>query len=277
MAKITSFSVGHCTHPSCMALKGSGFASRCFPSRAFLIETKTGLHLWDTGYASRFFDAVSKGVNRLYGWVTPVFFDESSSLVAQLGAKGIRPSDIKSVFMSHFHADHYAGLKDFPGAAIYSCAWGWSEHRRLTGFAALRRAYLPELMPEDTFERLAPVQGLPVHALPPELHPFTKGFDPTGTGEMFIVELPGHAKGHLGAFVLEESGWTLLASDAAWAAEGYSEMRGPSELSFLVQHSRSEYYETLQKLHVLHESGNVKIELTHEEPAARLSAGEKHA
>lgn len=268
MAKITPFVVGHCTHPACMALKGSGLASRCFPSRAYLIETKNGMHLWDTGYASRFYDAVSKGVNRLYGWVTPVFFDESSSLVSQLAAVGVRPGDIKTVVMSHFHADHMAGVRDFPNAHLACCAWGWARHKRLTGIGALRRAFMPELLPNDFWERFAPVQGMPRAVLPAELAPFDVGFDLTGAGEVFIVPLPGHADGHLGAFVLEDSGWTLLASDSAWAPEGYRELRGPSELSFLIQDSRSEYYETLRALHQLHLGGKVKILLTHEEQVA---------
>lgn len=272
MAKITSFVVGHCTHPACMALKGSGLASRCFPSRAYLIETKNGLHLWDTGYASRFYDAVSKGVNRLYGWVTPVFFDESSSLVSQLAALGVRANEIQSVTLSHFHADHMAGVKDFPKAKIVCCGFGWSRHERLTGIAALRRAFLPSLLPNDFWGRLAPVQGMRWTPLPAELAPFDQGYDLTGTGEVFVVPLPGHADGHLGAFVLEDGGWTLLASDAAWAPEGYRELRGPSELSFLIQDSRREYYETLQKLHQLHKGGLVKICLTHEDIPSNAGA-----
>lgn len=66
MASITAFRVGHCTHPSCMVLKGSGLASRCFPSRAYLIATRAGLYLWDTGYAEHFRAATSKGVYRMY-------------------------------------------------------------------------------------------------------------------------------------------------------------------------------------------------------------------
>jgi glyoxylase-like metal-dependent hydrolase (beta-lactamase superfamily II) len=266
MAKITPFIVGHCTHPSCMALKGAGLRSRCFPSRAYLLETRAGLCLWDTGYASRFKDAVSRGIYRAYGWVTPVFFDESASLRAQLGATGVRPNDIRIVVMSHFHADHIAGLRDFPQATLYCCAEGWRVHKGLSGVAAVRRAFLPPLMPADTEGQLAFVQGLPQVALPAALYPFGQGWDLTGTGEVFIVELPGHAVGHLGAFVQEDTGWTLLASDAAWAPEGYREMRGPSELSFLVQDSRSRYYQTLRKMHLLHASGGARIALTHEEP-----------
>lgn len=268
MAKITSFSVGHCTHPSCMALKGSGLQSRCFPSRAFLIETKAGLCLWDTGYASRFYDEASAGAARLYGWVTPVFFDESRSLIKQLAGVGVAPTDIGRLVLSHFHADHMAGLKDFPHAMVYCCGAGWHGHKNLRGFGAVRKAFLPGLMPNDVERQLEYIQRSPRKALPAELQPFESGWDLTGTGEVFVVELPGHAAGHLGAFVLEDTGWTLIASDAAWAAEGYEQLRGPSELSFLIQDSRSAYYETLKKIHFLSKGGLVKIELTHEAPGA---------
>lgn len=265
MAEIRSFSVGHCTHPACMVQKGAGLASRCFPSRAFLISTRAGLCLWDTGYARRFQQAVSSGVFRLYGWVTPVFFDESQSLVQQLQNHGVRPNDIRSVVMSHFHADHIAGLQDFPAARILCCSEGWKRHHDLRGLAALRRAFIPSLMPGDTESRLHFVQALPQRPLPPELAPFRDAWDLTGDGEVFIVPLPGHALGHLGAFVNTDTGWVLLASDAAWTPEAYRELNGPSELSFLLQDSRKEYYRTLEALQILHRRG-VRIELSHVVP-----------
>ena len=184
MAKISVFSVGYCTHPACVALKGSGFQSRCFPSRAFLIETRDGYCLWDTGYASRFKEAVSHGVNRLYGWITPVFFDEVSSLSSQLASAGIALTDIRHVVMSHFHADHIAGIRDFPHAKLYCCSVGWDKHRKLSGISALRRGFLPELMPSDTESQLKFYQGLSCKKLPSELSPFNKGWDLLGNGEI---------------------------------------------------------------------------------------------
>ena len=254
-----------------MVLKGSGLQSRCFPSRAFLIETKIGPVLWDTGYAARFADAVSYGVYRAYGLVTPVEFNESDSLVKQLARAGLNRADMKHVVMSHFHADHIAGLKDFPAAIIYACAHGWHFHKNLGGIGAVRRAFLPDLMPATMSSQLAYVQQLPEKPLPAALFPFRTGYDLTGTDEVFIVELPGHAVGHLGAFVKTDAGWTLIASDASWTAEGYRELRGPSELTFLVQHSRSLYYESLRKIHLLHRGGAVSVELTHEEPDTAAS------
>ncbi|MFT3735407.1 MAG: MBL fold metallo-hydrolase [Rhodocyclaceae bacterium] len=261
MASIRTFSVGYCTHPACMALKGGGLGSRCFPTRAYLLQTAHGLHLWDTGYASHFFDA-ARGIYRLYPLVTPVHLEQHEPLVVQLRKEGIQPADLRSIVVSHFHADHIAGLRDFPGVRIVCAAEGWQSIQGLTGLRALQRAFLPGLIPDDMAQRLCFVNELPTQALPPELGPFSHGAALDESGELMLVSLPGHAIGHLGAFVRQGDGWTLLASDAAWAHENYVELRGPSEISFLIQHRRAEYYSTLRNLNHLHSRG-IDIRLTH--------------
>lgn len=274
MAKLTTFRVGHCTHPSCMVLKGSGLASRCFPSRAYLIETRAGLVLWDTGYADRFREATSQGIYRLYSMVTPVYLDAHESLLGQLKALGIASADISVLVISHFHADHMAGVRDFPSARVLASAAAWQSVQGLSAFAALRQAFVPSLMPNDIAARLEFSESFAEVVLPAALAPFATGRDVTGTGELFLVDLPGHAAGHLGAFVLGDDGWTLLASDAGWAVESYQQLRGPSELTFLIQHHRLAYYDTLRKLHALHRSGGVSIRLTHESAEDYLPPGE---
>lgn len=274
MARLHTFSAGYCTHPACMALKGAGLASRCFPSQAWLIETRAGPVLWDTGYAERFRDATAQGVFRLYPLITPVHIGPEDGLAHQLRHWGLNAHDIPWLVLSHFHADHMAGLIDFPRARVFVSGSGWNAVRHLRGLAAVRQAFVPGLLPADVEARLAFVEALPRVALPALLQPFEHGWDLTGTGEVLLVELPGHAVGHLGAFVQEEHGWSLLASDAAWDMASIHSLHGPSELSFLIQHSRSAYYRTLRQLHALHTQANegaaphnrpprVKIRLSH--------------
>lgn len=265
MAKITAFEVGYCTHPACMALKGAGLKSRCFPSRAYLIQTTQGLHLWDTGYSSHFIDA-ARGIYRLYPLVTPLHLEEQESLIQQLRRVGVHPHDLSSIVISHFHADHIAGLRDFSNVRIMCAAEGWQSIQGLKGMRALRRAFLPGLIPSDMPERVTFMHELQRKRLPADLLPFQEGWDLSGSGEVFLVPLPGHAIGHIGAFIQEGDGWTMLASDAAWAAENYTQLRGPSEISFLVQDSRASYYHTLRKLQLLHARGGVNIQLTHQQP-----------
>lgn len=265
MAILHEFSVGHCTHPACMALKGAGLASRCFPSRAYLIETRDRLLLWDTGYAEHFHTATRQGIYRLYPLVTPVTFNVADALSSQLQARGVSQRDIHALVLSHFHADHIAGLRDFPQAQLWCSAAGWQAVRGLSGLAALRQAFLPALLPADIDSRLHFVEALELVDLPAELAPFTQARDLSGTGEVLVVDLPGHAPGHLGAFVRTEQGWTLLASDAAWAREGFQDLRGPAELTFLIQHQRAAYYQTLGRLHALYRNGLHDIRLTHQQ------------
>lgn len=263
MAEVRSFCVGYCAHPACMALKGAGVASRKFPARAYLLESRGELFLWDTGYAPAF-RKETKGLYALYRWVTPVHYDhEQEHLAHQLRHQGIRSQDICAVVVSHFHADHIAGLSDYPNVPVFASQAGLTSIRGLTGWRALQKAFVPGLLPADFGTRVRPIESLPYKTLPPELHPFSHGSQLDSAGDIWIVSLPGHAEGHVGAFVRTTTGWVLLASDAAWAPEAYQAQRGPSELSFLIQHSRPAYYATLAALHAVHQRG-VKILLTHE-------------
>ena len=265
MVKLTTLQVGHCTHPACMALKGAGRQEHVFPARCYLLETSNGAFLWDTGYADHFQDATAGGVYRLYAKVTPVHFNCADSLVGQLDARGIKPLDIRGILMSHFHGDHIAGLKDFPKAQLWCSKEGWDAVKDRRGIPALLRGFLPGLIPADIEGRLSFYEDARFVDLPSHVFaPFHGACDLLGTGEILVVPLPGHADGHTGAFVQTEAGWQLLASDAAWMPESYRDLRGPSELTFVIQKSRRDYYETLRALNALHLNGQVRIHLTHE-------------
>lgn len=244
-------------------MKGAGLGRREFPARAYLIETPKGFVVWDTGYASHF-ETATRGIYRIYPLVTPVHFDEHESLRHQLQHAGIAHGDVRTIVVSHFHADHIAGLRDFPNAARVCSMRGWEAVKGRLGLAALRKAFLPLLLPNQFEQNLHFIEHYPLIQLPVALRPFTRAWDLTGEGDILIVPLPGHAAGHLGAFIATHDGWHLLASDAAWEHDAYREMRGPSELSFLIQHNRRQYYETLRALHMLHREAKVQIHLTHE-------------
>ncbi len=98
---------------------------------------------------------------------------------------------------------------------------------RCVVFSALRRAFVPGLIPEDFETRTRFVEQFEQVALPPELAPFSSAWAlPNSNGDVLLVPLPGHAAGHLGAFVRTQEGWVLLAADAAWSPLSYRELRG---------------------------------------------------
>jgi len=262
MVELHTLEVGACTHPGCLAVKGASWAPARFPARAYLLKSKNEFSLWDTGYSQHFM-STNRLAARAYKWVTPVQYDHpSASLVTQLSTRGIEPADIKAIHISHFHADHFAGLKDFPDAALWASPKALASIQGLGGLNALLKAHLPELLPDDFYRRVRTYSDEQWVSLPPELTPFSHGWSLCDEETLYAVPLPGHAAGHVGVFVKTEKGWTLLAFDACWSHAGYENLVGPSELSFLIQDDRAAYYDTLQKLHSLHLRG-VPILLTH--------------
>ena len=84
---------------------------RCFSSdNCYLIHHAKGWFLWDTGLA----DAAAampdgiKGVNGLPD------FKRRITLLSQLEALGVKPSDIKAMAVSHTHPDHIGNVELFP-------------------------------------------------------------------------------------------------------------------------------------------------------------------
>lgn len=265
--RITELKVGYCTHPQCMTLKGAPWGPREYPSRAYLLQSAQGNWLWDTGYADHFF-AKARGVYRLYSLTTPVGLPAEEHLLQQLQRLGVSAQSLNGVVLSHFHADHVAGVADLPGVPVWASAQAWGSLEEVSGVRALLRGQIPALVSTEVRARAHHIEKLPAARLPSGLAPFHGGWQ-LADG-LVVVSLPGHARGHLGLFVQEQGapglGWTLLASDAAWGPEAFTDpagVRGPNELSFLIQHNRQQYYKTLNALHALHHRG-VRIRLSHE-------------
>lgn len=265
MAKITTFEAGYCTHIACMAQQGAGFGTCKFPARAWLIEANGYRWLWDTGYADYFQQYTQSGIFKLYQKATPVYLNKGESLKEQFQVLGIELDTIPHVILSHFHGDHIAGLKDFVSSSFICSYHGWQTVRSLRGFSALKQGFVPDLIP-DTFEQLLSfVENFEQCQLPSELSPFTHGYIlPNSQKQVILVSLPGHAVGHIGAFILTDNGWTLLASDAAWTPANYKELKAPSRLAQLIMSDSKAYYQTLKRLNQLAQNRHVTILLSHE-------------
>jgi hypothetical protein len=114
--------VGHCFHPEAVVIRGGSWRAQQFPAIVALLKHPSqGYMLFDTGYAKHFIQATTPFPQRLYRWVTPMHLCDKENLLHQLAQRGIAPEDIKHIFISHFHADHIAGLLDFPQAR-YICS-----------------------------------------------------------------------------------------------------------------------------------------------------------
>lgn len=282
MANIRSYFTGFCMHPECMILPNSSWRKKhLFPSQSFVVTTSSGSFAWDTGYSQHFFGSM-RGIYRLYGMVTPVHSDASQSLSNQLKKDGIV---IDRIFLSHFHADHMAGLLDFPNVPVFASKNAWDSIVNKHGIRSLLQAYIPTLLPENIERNVIEDRGtfvlLKEH---PELGllcsdtTIEHGWMVDASGECIAVSLPGHAAGHMGLFVRGENGWGLIASDAAWSHFAYidDELVLPHSVSFIIQDSKDAYQRTLKNLQILHRRG-VPIHLSHERRSAfRMISDREH-
>lgn len=237
---IEFFRAGHCRHPACMACRGAGLRPARFPALAALIRCEGGPLLFDAGYAPRFFAATRPFPERLYRWATPVTLDDPPL------AEQLRGRAVARLFLSHLHADHIAGLADFPGAEIL-CSRAARDFALGPGsrFAKTRQGLLPALLPPDFSHRVRFLEDLPRRDLPAGMRPFTQGR--LVARDLFAIELPGHAAGHWGLL----AGEFFLIADAAWTRANIEENRLPHPLAALVMHDRRAFLRTLGRLREL--------------------------
>jgi len=254
--KFDLLKVGHCQHAECAALRGGGRRAIDFPALVGLIEhPRHGLMLYDTGYSRHYWQATRRFPECLYRVITPVQLAPEEELLNQLKARGIAPKDIEVIVISHFHADHVAGLRDFPRSRFIATQTERLLCEKKGRIGRLRRAYLRDLVPPDFEQRLSIAEHAPTLALPQSWRPFTEGHDLMGDGSLMGIDLPGHAASQLGiGFHSAGDGPLFLVGDACWKIEGLQQNRPPSRLAYALFHNGKVYDETFARVRALLQS-----------------------
>ena len=263
-ARITEFNVGRARQFEGMLLRDGRSSWRTFPAKAFLIETGRQKFIWDTGYARHFFTQ-AVGIYRLYRLLAPVRLGSGEDLRVQMERSGTSARELTALVVSHFHVDHIAGLADFAGLPVYASRAAWRSIDGVSGVKAMRQGLIPALVPAHSHGDRRVIDGLDTVSLPDELRPFTVGLALSADRNVILVELPGHARGQIGAFVKTVDGWELIASDAAWDARAFSgdALRGPSDFMMRFQDDKAAYMKTLGRLQALYRNG-IRIRLSHD-------------
>lgn len=259
VCRVTLFEAGSCRHPRRIVEGRGAQGMGRYPSLFALIEHPSiGYCLFDTGYSENFLQATARFPERLYRAVTPVNLASCDSAVEQLSRKGVRPEQIKRVYLSHFHADHMSAAAEFPHAKFVYLEAAWQRvapviesSGPLLRWSALRQGYLPALFPPDFRERSEPLRGERLRSLPQALSPFTEGVDLFEDGSAFAVELPGHAAGQMGLVIQSERGFIFFIADACWTREALSKSRLPSRVAQSIFSDKRAYAQTLERLRVL--------------------------
>lgn len=250
---LTLLEAGYCTQSEYISLRGRHRTIK-FPATFALIEhPRLGLMLFDTGYSLRFFEETRRFPYSLYAKATPAYLAEHETAEQRLRARGISPSDVRYVIISHFHADHVGGLRDFSQATFVYFREAYAAVRNRRGLRAVMAAFLPGHIPADFEARSQPVDASDLRPLSADYAPFERGVDLFGDGRLLAVSLPGHAHGQMGLFLTTTDGQRyFLVADGCWHSRAYREHRLPHPLVRLFFADWSAYRHSFSRIHQFH-------------------------
>lgn len=254
---------GSCRHPEAMTLQGGTWRATPFPALpTLLMHPVEGPILFDTGYAPAFTEATQTTPERFYRWLTPMQLPDGHDAASRCRALGILPEDVRHVVLSHFHADHVAGLKAFGRAEVHCARAGLSSALQGGRFRSVCNGVLRGLLPVDLPQRARFFEDRARVSLPRDMHPFEDGADLLGDGSLLAVELPGHCPGHWGLLVADRRrGLHFLVADAAWSIGAIARNVPPPAITTAFLGSTAPGRRTLAALHALHQA-NADVVIT---------------
>lgn len=258
--------------PERLVLAGGRWTRLEIPIRYGLWQhARFGPALIDTGYSPRVTSGGKRSMGlKVYNAMLRPRLIEANAPLPQLRGLGLEPADVRRIVLTHFHADHVAGVVDFPNARIIASADAFARLSRMSKLQQLRNAYYPELLPADFAARLTPIEDCPPAELP---HGLGRGFDLFGDGSLLAVPLPGHALGHFGLLWPEQS--LLYAVDAQWLLQAIMTRRLPRGPARLIYADETQLVASCEKVRGFALAGG-RVVLCHDpEPVdlARPSAG----
>ncbi len=182
------------------------------PSVAYLVEHPTkGAVLLDTGLKA---GDCAYGTPPLY-WV-PCRNTKGSDAVSQLAAKGLKPSDLAAIVVSHFHGDHVSGL-----GALLECG-----ARRVVTSGPEVNGVESALRILSGYEASMLKTGFDAVLVDRMLQPMPivgRAADFFGDGSLWLIPTPGHTEGQLSALINTKPAPLLLTFDASHLKVGFDE------------------------------------------------------
>ena len=177
------------------------------PIWAWAIEHPEGVVVVDTGETARVMQR---------GWFprwhpyfhTAVRFDvrPGQEIGPALRERGIEPSDVRKVVLTHMHTDHSGGLEHFPGAEILVST---AEMGAASGTMGRLRGYLPNRWPSWFRPKIYEISG-------EAFGPFGASLPVTEAGDVRIVPTPGHTPGHVSVVLDEGDRVLFFAGDTSY-------------------------------------------------------------
>lgn len=221
----------------------------------FFEHPTLGPTLIDTGYTQRCYQGAHRGaLLRLYTTVFRAKLIASGQPEAFLARRGLTPTDIQTVIITHFHPDHISGLHLFENARVIGVRDALEKTRRASPLTNARHGVFAELAPPSVDTRFEDITTLHRVPLP---HGLGEGVDLAGDQSVIAVPLPGHAEGHFGLYFAQLATPLLYACDATWVIDALDPRIGEGLLGALVPNQPDDAAFTINRLAAFKQAGGL--------------------
>lgn len=177
------------------------------PIWAWVIEHPEGLIVVDTGETAR---ASESGYfprwHPYFRLAVREWVEPGDEVGPQMRDRGLDPTEVRWVVMTHLHTDHAGGLEHFPESEIVVSR---TEFSVASGTLGKARGYLPHRWPSWFSPRLLDFSS-------EAYGPFPESSRLTDSGDVRLVTTYGHSPGHMSLIVEEEDHLLFFAGDASY-------------------------------------------------------------
>jgi glyoxylase-like metal-dependent hydrolase (beta-lactamase superfamily II) len=187
------------------------------PIGVFLISHPDGPILFDTGESTHHNEPGFLSRWSPTGMLATTNISHDEGIVTQLRSRGIEPSSLQAVVLSHLHGDHAGGLLELvataPDVPIYTSKEHWDAVGQTPQYRANIQGFHPQHWPAGFKPKFLERTENPVG-------PWKQSSKITADGKVVAVDTPGHVPGHVSLVVYGDDETTyFLPGDATYGVD----------------------------------------------------------